>query len=238
MRVISILVLVVGWSSFPAPAHGQQFQRMVAPPNKVGVDMETGKVLVGPDPNKTLDLYGLLSGHPAVANELGQLDALEQLKEWQQKSFKDFAFGKKIEELRGKGREFLRKGRRVFENTMAETLTPDHMERLRQLAYRYEVSAIGQATALADGRLGADAGVHEQQRGQILRKGEDLEARTRACIEAIRKQAEEELLAELTPEQQRNAQELLGDFVFFRGLSNLKEKRQELLERSSSQTDR
>src|SRR5690606_16910355 len=82
-----------------------------------------------------------------------------------------------------------------------EIVSPAQWERLRQIAYQVEVGRIGFANALTEGRLGDDSGVHEQQTELVQRKAKEAEAKAKADILKILARMQDEILAELTPEQ-------------------------------------
>lgn len=101
------------------------------------------------------------------------------------------------------------------EKFLDEIVSPSQWGRLRQMAYQVEVARMGLASALTQGRLGSDSGVHGQQTDTIRRTAEDAEARAKAEIVRILAEMQQEVLAELTPDQQQAAQKLLGEpFVF------------------------
>lgn len=106
-----------------------------------------------------------------------------------------------------------------FANSQAlldELLSPSQWDRLRQMAYQVEVGRVGLAHALTRGRLGDDSGVHGQQADAIQRKAELEEAKARAEILRILARMQDEVFAELTPEQQKTAKQLLGEPIVFK----------------------
>lgn len=96
-----------------------------------------------------------------------------------------------------------------------ELISPEQWSRLRQVAYQVEVGRMGLVDALTQGRLGTDSGVHGQQTDAIRRKTENAEAKAKAEIVRILTKMQNEVIAELTPDQQKSAQDLLGEpFAF------------------------
>lgn len=106
-----------------------------------------------------------------------------------------------------------------------ELLSPGQWDRLRQMAYQVEVGRMGLASALTGGRLGDDSGVHGQQTDAIHRKAGQEDAKAKAEIVRILTRMQDEVIAELTPEQQKRAKQLLGEPIVLKEdlLSSMRE---------------
>ena len=96
---------------------------------------------------------------------------------------------------------------------------PAQLERVRQLAYQVEIWQEGIGISLTDGRLGSEIGVHEGQKENLADRAAKIEAEARAAIIEIRAKARAKLFKELTPEQRKAAEELLGDYFEYEELS-------------------
>ena len=134
------------------------------------------------------------------------------------------------EQIANKGNEVIRldgsafaeiqeKNQEEAESALEEILLPEQMERIHQLAYQVEVSQEGIGESLANGRLGKEIGVYEQQKRDLLLKAEELKAQVDAAVVRIHAQARAKLFEDLTPEQRKKAQELLGDYFHYKELS-------------------
>lgn len=180
------------------------------PPNGVTTTQD-GRVLVGPDPMIEQNLYGLLRS-PAVRRELGMQEHEEQA---YLEIFKRYGVSapREIWEDPAAMAKFRSELSANILSAIREVVSPALETRLRALAYRYEVSAIGMAEALAYGRLGDAVGVHNNQQERILRVGKQIETRLDADIKKLRMEAELELMnAVLTPEQRKETQATLGAY--------------------------
>jgi len=85
---------------------------------------------------------------------------------------------------------------------LEEILTPQRLDRLKQLAYRMDISKIGLTNSLLDGRLASVAGVYDNQRERIGRRGAEIEAQLEARIAELRIEAEQKILDELLSSEQ------------------------------------
>ena len=116
--------------------------------------------------------------------------------------------------------------RQAAEDAIEEILTPDHLRRLRQLAFRVEVSNIGLPASLVLGRLRGEAGVYDNQRHSILTKGNAIVERARQESENIWRKAEADVLAQLAPEQRKKAEEALGEYFYYEVFSQAQKVRE------------
>lgn len=204
------------------------------PPN--GVTITDGRVLVGPDPNIEEHLFGMLTDSD-VRREVGFSDAQSNgYKEAMsrlavstpQNLFKDAA-----------ARAAFKSGRSAaILDALREVVTPEQQSKLKALAYRYEVSAVGLPEALTAGRLSDEVGVYPNQHERILRIGAEIEARLRDDIHRLRKEAELQLLQELSPEQREKAKTVLGDYFLHqevRSVANLYQEKRSVVQASMEQ---
>lgn len=178
------------------------------PPNAVIVTK--GRVFAGPDPNVEQHLYGLLADSE-VRQHLGFSDEqCEGLKEAMAKA----AVPAPSELYRDPTAmaAFRQEQKAALLEVFREVVTPEHLAKLKALAYRYEVSAIGLPVALTTGRLSDEVGIYANQHERILRIGAEIEARLRDDILRLRKEAELQLLQQLTPAQREKANEVLADY--------------------------
>lgn len=196
--------------------------------------LSNGRILIGVDPENPIDQLNALRDSQVLNGLQVSADAGETL----QQHLKDYdrAF-----------QEFLRKNRRTLTQeqfkeltgtlkdeasaVVDEVLTPEQAERLPQILYRIEVSVLGWAESLTNGRLGEAVAVYDGQKERIARKtAEILEERNRRIAEA-HKTAEEEILGLLSPEQRKAAEEKLGEFLLYEQISRLKQMSQRLLQK-------
>ena len=98
------------------------------------------------------------------------------------------------------------------EDAIEEILLPEQMTRIRQLAYQVEISREGIGDSLVSGRLGKEIGVYEDQKEELAARAAKIEQEAKMAILAIKSQARAKLFKELTPEQRKKAEELLGDY--------------------------
>lgn len=194
-------------------------------PDVVGLDHKTGKILVGPDANNITQLFNLLrSSEVTEALDLNKAQkiAIENAFKSEKEKIREL-YSQKVpfNEITGA----LRSDARSFYD---EVLTPAQKLRMRQVVFRIEVSVIGLAAALTEGRLRDEVKVYENQVTRIQDRGKEIEARTKAEILAILKRSEKELLAELTPEQRAAAEKSLGDFFVYSNVKAMQELREEL----------
>ena len=120
--------------------------------------------------------------------------------------------------------------KRVADDAIEEILLPEQLVRLRQIAFRIEVSHMGLANALTYGRLGEEVEIYENQVDSILVKGRDVTQRVTEEINAILKEAEDEILELLAPEQRKKAEDALGPFFQYKDDTVLREIREKTAE--------
>lgn len=181
--------------------------------------------LGGVDPNNRSQLFGLLSNE-SVRNELKlseeQYQGAKQIMQASQSKVRELLVGK-LKDGSGQRvsfngndiKELMQESREQAEAAIEEILLPAQLERVKQLAYQIEIAQAGLGSALTDGRLGEEIGIHEDQKQNILDRAAKIEAETRKAILAIHARAREKLFAGLTPEQRKSAEELLGDVFLY-----------------------
>ncbi|MDG1872833.1 MAG: hypothetical protein P8J27_02900 [Mariniblastus sp.] len=93
---------------------------------------------------------------------------------------------------------------------LSEILLPHQIQRLTQLA--------AQATARGglNGTLAEKLNITDEQKEKIQKKAEELQIEMNAKIEKLRQQMQQQLLAELSPEQQAQYKEMMGDAFTFK----------------------
>jgi hypothetical protein len=111
--------------------------------------------------------------------------------------------------LQGEFREFFEQINREQREQLAKILVPHQLKRLGQLEMQMRLR--GGAMALLRGEVAEQLNITDQQREQLRAKAEEVERETRRKIAEIRRQAQEELISQLTPEQQAKIRELVGD---------------------------
>jgi len=194
-------------------------------PDSVVLDHKTGKILVGPSPDNIGQLFNLMRSSEvmeALDLDKQQKIAMENAFKSEQEQVREMV-SKKVpfNEITGALRS---NAKSIFD----EVLTPAQNLRMRQIVFRIEVSVIGLAAALTEGRLGEEVKVYENQVTRIQERGKEIESRAKAEILAILKRSEKELLAELTPEQRVAAEKSLGDFFVYSNVKAMQELREEL----------
>jgi hypothetical protein len=91
--------------------------------------------------------------------------------------------------------------------------------------------------SLPRGRLGRDSGVHKGQREILERTSIKVDKEAQLAIIQILEKAEQDVLAQLAPEQRKKAQELIGPVFIYDDLGGLKDNyfrmRQKLVQRAN-----
>ncbi len=108
-------------------------------------------------------------------------------------------------------REFSDRAATILE----EILLPRQLERLKQIAFRIEISQRGLTEAISVGELSKAIGVNENQKRNLMVKGQAIESRIAEKIQDAQNEGIRDLLQELTPEQQTQAFELLGRYFIY-----------------------
>jgi hypothetical protein len=173
-------------------------------PMGVAVSHLTGRIRVGANPENTSELFQLID-RPGVAEDL-QLDA-QQMHAWQEFKKVDATMRNADEDVFDADAYRLARAQGV-----EEILRPQQLQRLRQIAYRIEVSSIGLAAALAEGRLGEVLDVTQSQSDIIWRRGQRLEQQRDRMIRNVKIQSEAEVRALLDPEQSKLLVATIGEY--------------------------
>jgi len=161
------------------------------------------------------DLFGLLNNE-SVQKELeivpSQLDDIRELGEEMRESMRDMFQGMRnaSEEERREMFDKLRSAREDMEADLSKVLMPAQLERLKQIQVQQQSSGRG-GVSFANPRIAETLGLSEDQIADLREKAEELQTEMRAKVEELRKQADEELLQMLTPEQQKKWKEMVGD---------------------------
>ena len=92
---------------------------------------------------------------------------------------------------------------------LSKILLPHQLKRLEQLAMQMQTR--GGGTAVLGGEVGQQLGVTEQQRAQLQPKVDEVERESRKKTAEIRRQAQDQVISLLTPEQQAKFRELVGE---------------------------
>lgn len=182
-----------------------------------------GSSLGGVDPNNRSQLFSLLTNE-SVRNELKlseeqydgakkiMAESRNRMSELIRNQMKNSSGGRSVRIGGSEFSKLMEENRAQAETAIEEILLPTQLERVRQLAYQIEVSQDGMGEALTAGRLGQEIGVHEDQKQNLVDRAAKIEAEAQAAIIAIRAKAREKLFKELTPEQRKSAEKLLGPY--------------------------
>ncbi len=181
-----------------------RFQIMDNHVDSIGVEVShlTGKIRVGVDPENTSQLFHMID-QTGVVDELGLSE--EQLLAWETYKVLD-------KEMRISPNLNLDAFRFARSVGLKEVLHPIQMDRLRQIAYRYEVSAIGLAGSLCEGRLSEIAGVTQSQADALWKRGQKFNEQKLEKIRKIKIRSETEVRAKLDREQSKLVVETIGDY--------------------------
>jgi hypothetical protein len=95
---------------------------------------------------------------------------------------------------------------------ISRILTDIQMDRLDQLVHYVEIAYITLPKALAEGKLGREVGVYENQMTQIISKGEEIIEESVARISNIQATTHQEILKLLPPESKDKATGVLGSY--------------------------
>jgi hypothetical protein len=88
-------------------------------------------------------------------------------------------------------------------------LLPHQSKRLKQLEVQLRMR--GRMMGALDGDVAQQLGITEDQQGKLREKAEGLERELRKKMAEARKQMQDQLLAELSPEQRTQFNELVGE---------------------------
>jgi hypothetical protein len=100
---------------------------------------------------------------------------------------------------------------------LSEILLPHQIDRLKQISFQSNVSQGGLGSALASKALAEELGIDDEQREALKKKAEELNKEFEEKVTKLKVEMREELMDELSPEQQKKIKELLGqEFKFER----------------------
>jgi hypothetical protein len=102
--------------------------------------------------------------------------------------------------------------RKFSEETQAEVdkiLLPHQSKRLKQLEVQNRMR--GRMTGALEGETATQLGISEEQQTKLREKAQSLEQELRKKMAEIRKQMQDQLIAELSPQQRQQFNELVGD---------------------------
>lgn len=136
--------------------------------------------------------------------------------------------------------ELIQKNQEEAESALEEILLPKQLERIRQLAYQVDVAQEGIGESLANGRLGEEIGVYDQQRENLIEKAASIDEELHAAVVRIHAAARAKLFKELTPEQRKKAEELLGDYFHYQEESlqkHIRRSMKQIRERNEERED-
>ncbi|MHB0959815.1 MAG: hypothetical protein ACYC0X_30185 [Pirellulaceae bacterium] len=147
-----------------------------------------------------------LLGREEVQKELVLVDdQLSQLEELRDNNDMRAMFEKlrdlPQEERMAKGRELMEASQKKTQQQIDEILLPHQADRLKQLVHQFQLRGGG---GLASEEVGEKLGISEEQREKLRTKARELE-------QQLRKKLVDDLLKELTPEQQAKYKELVGE---------------------------
>lgn len=175
------------------------------------------------NPSSPSALFNLL-GNESIRNELrltdGQYGGVQKIMKASQERMSKLIRTRMVARESGQSvqiggsefQEMMEENRAQAEEAIEEILLPEQMDRIRQLAYQVEISRTGIGEALVTGRLGKEIGVYEDQKQELSERAAKIEAEAKLAILAIKAQARAKLFKELTPEQRKKAEDLLGDY--------------------------
>ncbi len=177
-----------------------------------------GGPLGGIDPNSRSQLFDLLS-NDSIRRELKlsepQVAGVKQIMRDSSKRMQEYiraamaaGDGKINLDIGG----LMKEKQAEAELAIEEILLPEQLKRVRQLAYQIEVSTDGLGESLVNGRLGQDVGVYEDQKQHLTDRARVIEEELRLVIAKAHAAARAQLFAELTPDQRKEAESLLGEF--------------------------
>jgi hypothetical protein len=185
------------------------------------------KRMLKPNPNSPTDLMELLQ-NPEVAKEVG-VDpvAINQITARQASMYREKRIApptdpKNVEERNAflaNMKEISEARNELIKQAIEELLPPEKLERLKQIAYRFETQKMGFADSLTDGWLADVVETHDAQQSTLTRKINDIEVELQKKIDALRAEAEVKILAELSPQQRDKARKALGEPLTFRAQS-------------------
>lgn len=115
--------------------------------------------------------------------------------------------GEMIEKLKQVSKEIKDEKREEIEGL----LLPGQLERLKQVALQMKMKQQGTINALRGKEIAEALGLDEDQIESLREKSKEISARMQEEMEALREKARKDLLSELTSDQQKKLEELMGE---------------------------
>ncbi|RCS54325.1 hypothetical protein DTL42_04050 [Bremerella cremea] len=104
----------------------------------------------------------------------------------------------------------LRSSREDAEKGLSKILMPKQMERLKQIQVQQQARGRGGLSITSD-EIASELGLDQAQIAKLEAKAEQLQEEMRAKVAELRKQADDELVKMLTPEQQAKWKKMVGE---------------------------
>jgi hypothetical protein len=93
---------------------------------------------------------------------------------------------------------------------LSEILLPHQIDRLKQISFQMNVNQGGLGSALTSKALTEQLGINDDQQEALKKKAEELNKEFEEKVAKLKVEMREELMDELTPEQQKKIKDLLG----------------------------
>lgn len=106
-------------------------------------------------------------------------------------------------------RDTMRKFNEEMQAEVDKILLPHQSKRLKQLEVQNQMR--GRMMGALEGDLAKDLGISEEQQDKLREKAQRLETELRKKMAEVRKQMQDQLLADLSPEQRKQFNDLVGD---------------------------
>ena len=103
-----------------------------------------------------------------------------------------------------------------LKSKLQEIVTNSQRIRLRETIFQIEIARMGLADAILNGKLGIVLKMAEDEKQLVARKASEIEAKAGASSVVIARRAQEQIQAELSPEQRSKMKQLLGEPFNFR----------------------
>lgn len=170
-------------------------------------------------PMVNTDQLSSLLALPDVREELEMVDdQFAELQEAQKeisrelsKQMNEIMKGGKFDPSKAGGlKELLAEQQKLAEGRIQEMLTPQQLERLRQIALRVRMKQSGAIGMLGSKEVQEALEIDEEQLKKLKEKAKEIQEAMEEKIADLKKEAREELLDELTSKQRKKLDEMLG----------------------------
>ena len=161
------------------------------------------------------DLFTLLSNE-SVQKEIelvpSQNEDIEDLSAKMRDGMQDMFRGMRgaSEEERQEMFDKLRSSREDAEKGLAKILMPKQMERLKQIQVQQQARGRG-GLSITNSEIAQELGLSQAEIAKLEAKAEQLQEEMRTKVAELRKQADDELVKMLTPEQQAKWKKMVGE---------------------------